>query len=124
MTNREFFTAAAAGEMTAEMKEFATAWLAKNEAAREARKGKVTKKVAEKRAANEQLVHLIVNELLEYEAQTATDIAAKLGELTGDTFSVQKASVLCRQAVEMGLATSMDVKIPKKGTQKGYALVA
>ena len=34
----------------------------------------------------------------------------------------QKASMLCRAAVTDGRANVTDIKVPKKGTQKGYTL--
>jgi hypothetical protein len=110
MTKREFLTKIAAGEMNDELMEMAAAEIGKLDAANEKRKGKVSKKAEE----NQPLVDRIVNELLGDEPVTATDVAGVL------EVSVQKASMLCRAAVDQGKAIQTDVKIPKKGNMKGY----
>lgn len=120
MTKREFFVKVAAGEMSDEMKEFAAEQLTKMDEALEKRKDKVSEKEQAKRDANAALVKMVVEQVLGAEAMTATDVGAKLTELTGDKYSVQKVSALCRAAVAQGLANSEEVKVPKKGTLKGY----
>lgn len=120
MTKREFFVKVAAGEMSDEMKEFAAEQLTKMDEALEKRKDKVSEKEQAKRDANAALVKMVVEQVLGAEAMTATDVGAKLTELTGDEYSVQKVSALCRAAVAQGLANSEEVKVPKKGTLKGY----
>ena len=124
MTKREFFVKAAAGEMTEEMQTMAAEFLAKMDAQLEARKGKVSEKEQAKRDANEALARRVAAEVLGAEAKTATDVAAELTEMLGEEIKVQKASSLCRKAVELGLAVQTEVKIPKKGTQKAYTAVA
>lgn len=47
-------------------------------------------------------------------------VASAIGEMVG--ISTQKASALCRQLVESGKIQAQEVKIPKKGKQKGYSL--
>lgn len=111
MTKREFMTKVAAIE-DVELAEFAQNELEKMDAANEKRKGVQSKKAAE----NQPIIDRIVNEILTAEPQTATDIAAVL------ELSVQKTSSLCRSAVAQGKAVQSDVKVPKKGTQKAYAL--
>ena len=127
MTNREFYTAITAenATITAEMIEHAQAQLAKLDATAEKRKGKVSKADQEKRDANAALATKVAAEILTTEAKTATDVAAVMNEQGWfeDEAKVQKASYLCRLAVEMGLAVQTEVKIPKKGTQKAYAVV-
>ena len=125
MTNREFYTAITAenATITAEMVEHALAQLAKLDATAEKRKGKVSKADQEKRDANAALAAKVAAEILTTEAKTATDVAAVLTEMLGEEVKVQKASYLCRLAVEMGLANQTEVKIPKKGTQKAYTAV-
>ena len=123
MTKREFFVKAAAGEMTEEMQTFAAEALVKMDAQLEARKGKVSEKEQAKRDANEALATRVAHEILGAEAKTATDVAAELAELLGEEIKVQKASFLCRKAVDLGLAVQTEVKIPKKGTQKAYTAV-
>lgn len=120
MTKREFYEKVVAGEMNDEMQEFATAELAKMAEAAEKRKGKVSEKEQAKRDANAALVERVVNEVLGTEAMTATDVGAKLTELTGEEYSVQKVSALCRAAVTAGKANAEEVKVPGKGKLKGY----
>ena len=123
MTKREFFVKAAAGEMTEEMMGFAAEALVKMDETLEKRKGKVSEKEQAKRDANEALARKVATEILGAEAMTATDVAAKLTVMLGEEVKVQKASSLCRKAVELELAVQTDVKIPKKGSQKAYTAV-
>ena len=109
--------------VTAEMAEKAAEMLAADAKAKEARKGKVSKADQEKRDANEVLARHIAADILTTEAKTATDVAAVLTEEAGEDVKVQKASYLCRLAVDLGLANQTEVKIPKKGTQKAYTAV-
>ena len=124
MTKREFFVKVTEGEMTEEMQAFAAEQLTKMDAQLEARKGKVSEKEQAKRDANEALARRVAAEVLGAEAKTATDVATELTEMLGEEIKVQKASSLCRKAVELGLAVQTEVKIPKKGTQKAYTAVA
>ena len=125
MTNREFYTAITAenATITPEMIEHANAQLAKLDATAEKRKGVVSKKDQEKRAANEALARHIAETILTTEAKTATDVAEVLTAESGEEVKVQKASYLLRLAVDMGLAAQTEVKIPKKGTNKAYTIV-
>ena len=123
MTKREFFAKVSAGEMTEEMQAFAAEQLTKMDAQLEARKGKVSEKEQAKRDANVALATRVAKEILGAEAMTATDVAAKLTEMLGEEIKVQKASSLCRKAVELELAVQSEVKIPKKGSQKAYTAV-
>lgn len=123
MTKREFFAKVSAGEMTEEMQAFAAEQLTKMDAQLEARKGKVSEKEQAKRDANVALATRVAKEILGPEAMTATDVAAKLTEMLGEEVKVQKASSLCRKAVELELAVQSEVKIPKKGSQKAYTAV-
>lgn len=125
MTNREFYTAITAenATITPEMIEHANAQLAKLDATAEKRKGVVSKKDLEKRAANEATATHIAETILTAEAKTATDVATILTEETGEEVKVQKASYLLRLAVDMGLAAQTEVAIPKKGKQKAYTVV-
>lgn len=125
MTNREFYNLITAenATITPEMVEHAQAQIAKLDAIAEKRKGKVSKADQEKRAANAALATHIAETILGTEAKTATDVAEALTAETGEEVKVQKASYLCRLAVELGLANATEVKIPKKGTQKAYTVV-
>lgn len=109
MTKREFYVAIANGEMNDEVKTAAAEYIAKMDEANEKRKNTLSKKQEENEAIKAEIL-----EHLNSEAKTATTI----GELMG--ISTQKASALLRQLVNDGKATATEVKIPKKGTQKGY----
>ena len=112
MNTREFMTEVSTGTVSAEAIAFAEASITKMDAANTKRKAKGTKKSIE----NAPLVEKIVTEILTAEPKTATVV----GEILG--VSVQKASTLLRTAVANGSAVSADVKVPKKGMQKGYTL--
>ena len=110
--------------VTAEMEAKAAEMLANDAAQKEARKGKLSEKEQAKRDANVAMATHIAETILTTEAKTATDVAAILTETLGEEVKVQKASYLLRLAVELGLANATEVKIPKKGAQKGYTIVA
>ena len=121
MTNREFYTAISANETLSEdIRNHATEQIAKLDATAEKRKGKVSAKDQEKRDANAAMAKHIAETILGAEAKTATDVAAALTAEGDEEVKVQKASYLCRLAVELGLANATEVKIHKKGTQKAY----
>ena len=123
MTKREFFAKVAAGEMDAEVMAYAAEAIVKMDEELAKRKGKVSEKEQAKRDANIALAKRVAEEILTTEVKTATDVAAELSEMLGEEVKVQKASSLCRKAVELGLAVRTEVKIPKKGTQKAYTIV-
>ena len=124
MTNREFYTAISANEtLPQDIRDHATAAIAKLDATAEARKGKVSAKDQAKRDENATLANRIATEILGTEAKTATDVATALTEILGEEVKVQKASYLCRLAVDLGLATQTEVAIPKKGKQKAYFII-
>lgn len=124
MTNREFYTAIAAIEtLSTEIRDHATEQLGKLDATAEKRKGKVSAKDQAKRDENAAMATHIAQDILTTEPKTATDVAAVLTAEAGEEVKVQKASYLCRLAVEMELASVTEVKIPKKGTQKAYTIV-
>ena len=123
MTKREFFVAVSEGKMTEEMRAMAAEFLTKMDAQLAARKGKVSEKEQAKRDANVALATRVAAEILGAEAKTATDVAAELTELLGEEVKVQKASALCRKAVDLGLAVATEVAIPKKGRQKAYTAI-
>ena len=121
MTKIELMKALTEGAVvTAEMAEKAQEILAADAKAKEARKGKVSKADQAKRDENVALATKVATEILGTEPMTATDVAALMGE----GVKVQKASYICRLAVDLGLATQTEVKIPKKGTQKAYTAVS
>jgi hypothetical protein len=108
MTNREFYTAIVNGTFNEEVIAHATEAIAKLDARNASRASKPSKTAL----ANEPIKAKIL-EVLTTEPKVASEVA----ELVG--ISVQKASALLRQ-IE-GLEVS-EVKIPKKGKMKGYAL--
>lgn len=115
MTNREFYTNIANGNITDAEKEFALAAIAKMDETNEKRKNKISPKEAEKQAADAVVREQIAG-VLTADPQTAADLAAAVG------ISTQKASAQLRKLVADGVAVSTDIKVPKKGTCKGYAL--
>ena len=125
MTNREFYNLIVAenATITPDMVEHAKEAIAKLDATAEKRKGKVSAKDQAKRDENAAMAKHIAETFLGTEAKTASDIAALLTAEAGEEVKPQKASYLCRLAVELGLANATEVKIPKKGTQKAYTIV-
>jgi Fic family protein len=118
MTNREFFTAVINTENVAEdIKAYAEAAIAKMDATNEARKNKPSKKDQEKEQADAEIRKQIFDTLTD-EFQTEADIAAAVG-VTGP-----KARAELRKLVEEGTVEKGEIKVPKKGTVKGYAKVA
>jgi predicted HTH transcriptional regulator len=115
MTNREFYTNIANGNVTEAEKEFALAAITKMDETNEKRKNKVSPKEAEKQAEmaalRESIFAVITND-----PQTEADIAAQVG-VTG-----AKARAQLRKLVAEGKIVSADIKVPKKGTCKGYSL--
>ena len=110
MTRRDFFNAIATNEtLTEELRNYATAAIEQMDVSNEKRKEKNAEKAKEK----EPLIHQAVSFLGET-PMTASEIAEKM------EIKVQSASPLLKKAVAMGLANVQDVKVPKKGIQKGY----
>ena len=109
MTNRDFYTAVAANEITDEVMAFAAAAIEKMDATNEKRCNTPSKAQIE----NQPLIDKILDEVLTTEPMTASDVAAALG------VSTQKASALLRN---LDGVVQSEVKLPKKGTVKAYAL--
>lgn len=116
MTKREFMEAivkfANEGAVGEEYGAFAKEEIEKLDAALEKRREKVSAKQAE----NAPLMDKIY-EMLGDEPMTATVVGEML------EVSTQKASALLRKMVDEGRVAKTDVKIPKKGVQKGYTRV-
>ena len=121
MTNRDFYnaiinadlTTVFEDEMAESVKEHAKAALGKLDATNEKRRNSTSKKEEE----NLPIMEQIVNEVLSFEPMTASDIGAALG------ISHNKATPIVKMAVARGLAGVKDIKVPKKGMQKGYFLL-
>ena len=117
MTNREFYTNIANGNITEAEKEFALAAIAKMDETNEKRKNKTSPKDAEKAAADAVIRENVFN-VLTADPQTEGDIAAQVG-VTG-----AKARAELRKLVDEGRVAKTDIKVPKKGTCKGYFIPA
>ena len=121
MTNRDFYnaiinadlTAVFEDEMAESVKEHAKAALGKLDATNEKRRNSTSKKEEE----NLPIMEQIVNEVLSFEPMTASDVGAVVG------ISHNKATPILKMAVARGLAGVKDIKVPKKGMQKGYFLL-
>jgi len=109
MTNREFYTAVATNVINEEVMAFAAAAIEKMDATNEKRRNTPSKAQIE----NQPLIDKILDEVLTTEPMTASDVAAALG------VSTQKASALLRN---LDGVVQSEVKLPKKGTVKAYAL--
>lgn len=114
MTNREFFTAIAAMEnLNEELIQHAEAELEKLNKRNAARAAKPTKAQKENEPIKEEIVKFLTEK---GGFHTASEV------MEACETSVQKASALCRQLVEEGALTVQDIKVPKKGKQKAYAI--
>ena len=108
MTNREFFNAVIANEITEDVIAHATSEIAKLDA-RNA-----------KRASTESKTQIANKPIIEAISRVLTDepmLASKIAELCG--ISVNKASALAKKVEGVQV---VDVKVKGKGTQKGYFL--
>ena len=121
MTTRDFYTTIINADLTAiledemakSVKEYAEAGLHKLDATNEKRRNAPSKKELE----NLPLMEQVVNEVLSFEPMTASDIGAAIG------VNHNKATHIVKMAVTRGLAGVKDIKVPKKGMQKGYFLL-
>ena len=108
MTNREFFNAVIANEITDEVIAHATESLEKLDV----RNAKRAERQTKTQIANEPIIKAIAD-LLTSEPMRASEIAEACG------ISTQKASALVKKVEGV---QSVDVKVKGKGTQKGYFL--
>ena len=114
MTNREFFTAIASmTNISAELVEHATNELGKLDKRNASRAAKPTKAQKENEPVKEGIVRFLTEK---GGFHTASEV------MEACEISVQKASALCRQLVEEGTLTVQEIKVPKKGKQKAYAI--
>lgn len=114
MTNREFFTAIASmTNINAELVEHATNELEKLDKRNASRAAKPTKAQKENEPVKEEIVKFLTEK---GGFHTASEV------MEACEISVQKASALCRQLVEEGALTVQEIKVPKKGKQKAYAI--
>lgn len=108
MTNREFFNAVIANEISAEV----IAHAEKSLASLDARNAKRAERPSRKAEANAPIIASL-SALLTSEPRLASELAAEVG------ISTQKASALLKQIENISVT---DVKVKGKGTQKGYFL--
>lgn len=125
MTTRELYTATInalrdyntdeAAELVAEFE----AAIAKMDAQGEARRAKQAEKAAEKQAAKAPIRDALLEAMGDAETPKT---ASMLIEDAGLAETVKPASVpsLMRPLVEAGIVGKVEVKIPGKGTQRGY----
>lgn len=111
MTKREFYTAIVNGEMNDELRQFASAQIARMNEANEKHRNEPTKKQIENEAIKAKIL-----KCLNDEPKTASTIALEI------EISVQKASALLKQLVNEEKAIQNETKIPKKGIQKIYKI--
>ena len=120
MKTRELYNQIINGtEITEEMRSFCIEALEKMEAQNDARRAKQAEKAAEKQAAKAPLRDALFEVMGDSENPKT---ASMLIEEAGLTETVKPASVpsLLRPLVECGMILKVDVKIPSKGTQRGY----
>ena len=113
MTNREFYTAIVEGKLTDEVKEFASSAIEKLDTRNANRSAKPSKTQQENAPIKQALLEYLSNN----EGQFTE---GQLGEALGITHN--KAGALARQLVAEGMATSVEVKLPKVGKRKAYAI--
>ena len=120
MKTREFYEAIINGtEINDELRAFATEAIEKMDTSAEKRRSKQAEKAAEKQAAKAPLRDALFEVMGDVnEPKTAS----MLIEEAGLTETVKPASVpsLLRPLVECGMVLKVDVKVPSKGTQRGY----
>lgn len=117
MTNREFYNAIVNGNITDEVIAHASEAIEKLDKALENRKNKTSPKEKEKAAENAKFDETVIG-VLTNEPQIEADIASALG-VTGP-----KARASLKRLVEAGVVTKSEVKVPKRGALKAYALTA
>ena len=117
MTQREFLTKVAAGEMNDEIQNYAAEALVKMDAANAARREKMAEKSAAKEAEKAPIREAIVA-CIGAEPKTATTLITEAGV----DIKPQAIPSLLKGLVEAGQLVKVDVKVKGKGTQKGYQL--
>lgn len=114
MTTREFLTTIISmPNISDELKEYAKGELKKLDKRNAARAAKPTKAQKENEPIKEEIVKFLTEK---GGFHTASEV------MEACEISVQKASALCRQLVKEGTLTVQEIKVPKKGKQKAYAI--
>lgn len=117
MTNREFLTAIAKSSLSDDLTTYAAEQIAKLDMRNAARKEKQSSKPSKTAIENEPIKASIMDFL---STQTEPMIAADIAENVGITTA--KASAMLRQLADNGKVIKSEVKVPKKGKVKGYAV--
>ena len=117
MTNREFLTAVANSSLSDDLTTYAAEQIVKLDMRNAARKEKQSSKPSKTAIENEPIKASIMEFL---SAQSEPMIAADIAENVKITTA--KASSLLTQLVKSGKVVKSEVKIPKKGKVKGYAI--
>ena len=119
MTQREFYNAIINGEINDEVITFATESVTKLDHTNEARRVKAAEKAVAKQAEKAPIREAIFAVVGDAEHPLT---ASALIEAAGLTDTVKPASIpsLLKPLVEAGDIVKVDVKIPGKGTQRGY----
>ena len=120
MKTRELYNQIINGtEITEEMRSFCIEALEKMDSQNDARRAKAAEKAAEKQAAKAPIRDALFEVMGDADEPKT---ASMLIEEAGLSDSVKPASVpsLLRPLVECGMVLKVDVKIPGKGTQRGY----
>ena len=125
MTNREFFVNVSKNIVGEAEVAHALEQIAKLDATN----AKRAETQSKKSKANEPLKVAILTLLTEKGGMTSPDIADALNKqgvttAENEEISTSKASSMCRQMVEDGRLTVTEIKVPKKGKLKQYAVVA
>lgn len=120
MTNREFYTAISNFEtLPEELREFAAQAIAKMDETGVKRRAVAAEKAAEKQAERAPIRDALLEVMGDAENPKT---ASMLIEEAGLTDTVKPTSVpsLMRPLVETGVVVKVDMKIPGKGTARGY----
>lgn len=112
MTNREFYKAVIEAKINDELTAHAEKEIEKLDARNEKRSTTMSKKQRE----NVEIKKSILAVLSVDKVKTANEVGVECG------ISTNKASALLHQLVLDKVAIGTDVKVPKKGKVKGYAL--
>lgn len=113
MTNREFYTAISEGKLNDEIKEFAIAAIEKLDNRNANRSSKPSKVQLENAPIKKALLEFLTTNGGQH---TEGDLGVALG------VTHNKAGALARQLVAEGKVISTEVKFPKIGKRKVYAL--
>ena len=117
ITLRQYHEAVISGNITDAIIAKARAEIAKLDATN----AKRAEKAAEKAKENDPIKNAIYNLLVEKGAMVASAIAMELTTPENEV-TTSKASSMCRQMVEEGRLTVTEIKVPKKGKLKQYAV--